>query len=305
MWRVTPHGDAPARWGVPNLSAAGAPTTVPGRSIVMSTVATLLPQRTQLQRLRIALGDRHRLIECDDWQTLTRTCQTEIVHVVVIDLYADGERSFDRLRVLRERFPQVALVAYVVLVPERARDLFDAGRFGVDALALADQNDDPHTLLELVQQASSRGVGAAVRQMLPPMRATVRDAILLAVTRASEVLTPLALARILGISRRALALHLAAEGFPPPRRLLTWGRLIVAAHVMEDEHRSADSVALMLDFPSGSAFRNTCQRYVRATPGEIRASGGFIFVLTSFLAQRRAPARRRTPPHSATHIAAD
>ena len=53
--------------------------------------------------------------------------------------------------------------------------------------------------------------------------------------------------------------------------------------MLEDANRSADSAARALDFPSGSAFRNTCQRYLRATPQEIRARGGAAFVVEAFL----------------------
>jgi hypothetical protein len=52
--------------------------------------------------------------------------------------------------------------------------------------------------------------------------------------------------------------------------------------------RGADRVANMLDFPSGSAFRNTCQRYLGATPGEIRTEGGASFVMRSLLERVRA-----------------
>jgi hypothetical protein len=40
----------------------------------------------------------------------------------------------------------------------------------------------------------------------------------------------------------------------------------------------------MLEFPSGSAFRNTCQRYLKATPQEIRSKGGAGFAANAFLA---------------------
>jgi hypothetical protein len=53
--------------------------------------------------------------------------------------------------------------------------------------------------------------------------------------------------------------------------------------MLEDPHRSADRVAVTLDFPSGSAFRNTCQRYLHATPGEIRARGGASYVVRTLL----------------------
>ena len=58
----------------------------------------------------------------------------------------------------------------------------------------------------------------------------------------------------------------------------------MAANLLEDPDRSADNIALALHFPSGSAFRNTCQRYLRATPSEIRRHGGAEWVLAGLLA---------------------
>jgi len=55
--------------------------------------------------------------------------------------------------------------------------------------------------------------------------------------------------------------------------------------MLEDQHRSADRIATMLDFPSGSAFRNVCQRYLRATPGQIRTRGGAAYVVRALLRQ--------------------
>jgi AraC-like DNA-binding protein len=75
---------------------------------------------------------------------------------------------------------------------------------------------------------------------------------------------------------------LADAKCPPPQKLITWGRLIVAAQMLEDGQRTADGVARMLDFPSGSAFRNTCQRYLGATPQEIRSKGGAAWVASRF-----------------------
>ena len=60
------------------------------------------------------------------------------------------------------------------------------------------------------------------------------------------------------------------------------GRLMVAAQMLEEGDRAADAVARHLDFPSGSAFRNTCQRYVGATPHEMKAKGGAAWVVSRF-----------------------
>jgi hypothetical protein len=65
--------------------------------------------------------------------------------------------------------------------------------------------------------------------------------------------------------------------------LITWGRIIVAAHMLEDPKRSANNVASALDFPSGSAFRNTCQRYLHATPEKIRTRGGAAYAVRALL----------------------
>ncbi len=206
-------------------------------------------------------------------------CETRPVHLAIVDLFANGALQLDPVRQLKRRFPRMSTVAYVDATVERGRDLFDAGRSGVDALILANVDDDAVNIAATIEHAEARGVAGVLRTMLEGLRPTARDALLISVTRAHEHLTPDDLARRLSLSRRVLAKHLEQAGLPSPQRLLTWARLLVAAHLLEDPERSADNIALALHFPSGSAFRNTCQRYVRATPSEIRRNGGAPWVL--------------------------
>jgi AraC-like DNA-binding protein len=257
----------------------------------MGVIATLLPNTGHLHRLRTAIRDRHELVACEDWATLLRVCERQPVRVAVIDLFVGGKANFERVRHLKQRLPRLTLIAYITFAADRAHDVFDAGRQGMDGLILADQDDAPRALLALVEHAESRSLGAVVRAALDGVDATTRDAVLLSVTRAHERLSPDGLARLLALPRRTVSQRLAAAGFPPPQRLLTWGRLIFAAHLLEDRHRSADRIALALEFPSGSAFRNTCQRYLRATPLDIRARGGAAYVIRTLLYQVGAPER--------------
>jgi AraC-like DNA-binding protein len=249
----------------------------------MGVIVTLLPQPGRLQRLRAAIRDRHTLLTCEDWSAVTRVCETEPVHLAVLDMYADGPANFERVRVLKLRFPRVALIAYVSITTERARDMFDAGRCGLDGLIVADLDDAPAMMLVHVEKAEARSVASVLRPAIAGLKATVRDAVLASVTRAHERLTPEGFARLLAVPRRLLTRRLTEAGFPAPHRLLTWGRLIVAAHMLEDVNRSADSVAQVLDFPSGSAFRNTCQRYLHSTPQQIREHGGATYVIDAFM----------------------
>jgi AraC-like DNA-binding protein len=264
----------------------------------MGVIVTLLPQPGRLQRLRAAIRDRHSIITCDDWSGVTRVCETEPVHLAVLDLYADGPANFERVRVLKLRFPRVALIAYATVTPERARDMFDAGRCGLDGLVVADVDDAPAVLLMHIEKAEARSVASVLRPVIAGLKPTVRDAVLASVTRAHERLTPEAFARLLAVPRRLLTRRLTEAGFPAPHRLLTWGRLIVAAHMLEDSNRSADSVAQVLDFPSGSAFRNTCQRYLRCTPQQVRDNGGAAYVIGVFMREARANAPPAGAPGS-------
>lgn len=261
----------------------------------MGVVATLLPS-LQLQRFRAAVRDRHEVVACDDWNGLLRACERQPIRVVVVDLFADGE-PFEKLRLLRQRVPRVATIAYVTVTLDRAQDLFDAGRQGVDALLITDRNDSPIELVRTLATAESRSLSDIVRRQLSGVDSVVYDAVMLAITQAHERLSPAALAHRLGLPRRTVLLRLTAAGYPAPLRLLTWGRLIAAAHLLEDARRSADRVAATLAFPSGSAFRNTCQRYLHATPRQIRGRGGAQYVIRCFFRQIRPARPAGSPQH--------
>ncbi len=262
---------------------------------IMGVIATLLPNEAQMQRVRIAVRDRHELVPCADWLELRDVCEARPVRLVIVDLFATGSPAFDRVRLLKRRWPRLTVLMYSAGQPDRAHDFFDAGRQGIDALVLADKDDSPRALLALIERAETRGITATLRRLLAGVDPTVQDAVLLSVTRAHERISPEMLAGLLALPRRAMSERLAVAGFPAPRRLLTWGRLVMAAHLLEDPHRPADGVAASLAFPSGSAFRNTCQRYLHSTPTDIRRRGGATFVARALLRHVRPAPGQRAP----------
>ncbi|HSJ63332.1 MAG TPA: AraC family transcriptional regulator [Gemmatimonadaceae bacterium] len=255
----------------------------------VALIATLLPNPLSAMRLRTALRDRYTLRSCESLAELLDVCGTSAVSTVVVDPYDSRSHApdFEPLRQLKRRYPSVSIVLYVSLPPATAQHMFEMGRLGLDALVVSDQDDSPTHLLARIEQSGARALADSVRSALGDLRPTARDAVLTVVARAHERLSPESLARLLGIRRKLLAERLAEAGFPSPQPLIAWGRLIVAARMLEDEQRSADSVALALEFPSGSAFRNTCQRYLRLAPQQIRASGGAAYVIQAFLEHRR------------------
>jgi AraC-like DNA-binding protein len=255
----------------------------------VALIATLLPNPVSAMRLRAALRDRYALHSCEGLQELVEVCGSSAVSTVVVDPYEPRSLvpDFEPLRQLKRLYPSVSIVLYVSTPPATAQHMFEMGRLGLNALVVSEQDDAPAQLLARIEQSGARALADSVRSALGDLRPTARDAVLTVVARAHERLSPETLARLLGIRRKLLAERLAEAGFPSPQPLIAWGRLIVAARMLEDEQRSADSVALALEFPSGSAFRNTCQRYLRLAPQQIRASGGAKHVIAAFLGQRR------------------
>ena len=249
----------------------------------MAAIATMLPDSRALQRVNAAVRNEHRLVHCRTWEEMAEACKDEEVSLAIIDLFADGQAHFDMVRKLKMRAERLTLVAYVSLSAERTRDLFDAGRAGFDGLLILGQDDTPAAFRAVLERATARGAAQMLRPHLADKDPHVRDAVMVAVTRAHLRLTSHRLAEICGTPKRTLLTALEKAGYPSPQKLLAWGRLIVAAQMLEDPNKAADAVARQLDFPSGSAFRNTCQRYLGATPHEIRGHGGGAWAVTKFL----------------------
>src|ERR1700759_2182997 len=107
----------------------------------MGVIATLVPNPSHLLRLRTAIRDRHQLVLCDDWDAVLATCESQPVRLAIVDLFAGGRANFERVRQLKQRLPRLTMIAYVAVNSDRAHDLFDAGRQGMDGLIIADQDD--------------------------------------------------------------------------------------------------------------------------------------------------------------------
>lgn len=256
----------------------------------MGLVAALLSDRTGQDRLRDALQTRHQLIAAASWSEFLAACDGAPAVAAIIDLQDYPHPTFDALRQFRTRHGSAAMILYVAAPPVPVRDVFEAGRFGFDAIIVAGHDDSPRDILGVIERAMARGVGELVRPVVARAPSVARDAALAVVARAYERLSPETLARLLGVRRRTLTERLAEAGMPAPQRLIAWGRLIMAARLLEDADRKVDAIASTLGFPSGSAFRNTCQRYLGCTPQEARSRGGAAYVIQAFAAEL-APAR--------------
>ncbi|MDQ6736239.1 MAG: helix-turn-helix domain-containing protein [Gemmatimonadota bacterium] len=246
----------------------------------MSVILTLISNPGRLARVRAATRDSHTIVACDSWEQIFSTSEDRLVHVAVLDLELAAAPSFDSIRRFKGLHPSVALIAYTSYSPEKTHHIFDAGRYGFEALVVADLDDGPSALARTIEKASARGVAGMVKAELgPSIDRLASDALLIAISRAHERLSPARLAYELSVGPRRLSRALSASGYPPANKTIMWGRLLVAAALMDGTRHSTDRIAMTLSFPSGSAFRNNCRRYLGARPTEIRAHGGAKLVL--------------------------
>ena len=144
----------------------------------MSIIAALLPNPDRLRRLQTAIRGRHQIAPCADWGALHRLCETQPVSTAVFDLFATGEMGLEPVRQLRRLFPRLITVAYVAVGNhDRIRDVFDAGRAGIDGLVLVDRDDTAERFAALLEQAEARSVASKLKALFADMHPLVRPAL--------------------------------------------------------------------------------------------------------------------------------
>ncbi|HEY5550931.1 MAG TPA: helix-turn-helix domain-containing protein [Opitutaceae bacterium] len=135
--------------------------------------------------------------------------------------------------------------------------------------------------------------------ILPPQARRLFEYLL---EKGEEQLTIEQAAAAVGVARRTLEKRLARLGYPAPETLIGWCRLLLAAHLLEEQGRTFDEVALELSFPSGMALRSMLKRYTGVSGREARTGEGPVaLVLTHLTEQISTPQAKaeRSRSHSA------
>jgi AraC-like DNA-binding protein len=203
--------------------------------------------------------------------------------VAFVDPYHGGRFAPGEIRHLRERVPATELVALSDFSGRPATDAFSLAVLGVREMICVRETDAVSAVvqslhaylncspLDELAEALGRSVTPVVGRWLGPF--------LVSPTGARTVPE---LARAARCSPRTLHRALRAAGLPSPERLIAWHRLLHAARLLDDG-RSADCVARVLGFSSGSALRKSLKQLTGLRPGELRAGGGLAWAAERFL----------------------
>lgn len=96
------------------------------------------------------------------------------------------------------------------------------------------------------------------------------------------------LAAHLGVADRTLSRMCSRADLPPPRRLLAWLRVLLAAEYLDAGAWTLEAIARATGYSSGASIKTALRNMMRATPQQLRAQGAFSSVARAFAADLRS-----------------
>lgn len=235
-------------------------------------------------------------------QVLAALAEGPAVAVVVAAYGPSVFEGVELTRTLRAKYPALPVLIYHdprSTSPRHLLAFFQAGA----AEVVQKGEDFRHAFAAILSTAghrvNARRMIEKLDPILPPQARRLFEYLL---EKGEEQLTIEQAAAAVGVARRTLEKRLARLGYPAPETLIGWCRLLLAAHLLEEQGRTFDEVALELSFPSGMALRSMLKRYTGVSGREARTGEGPVaLVLTHLTEQISTPQAKaeRSRSHSA------
>lgn len=202
-----------------------------------------------------------------------------------------GRSCLPLVRTLTQLRPTVPVIGYCTADGTASRDVLSLARAGVLDVMFRGVDDHGRAVRRFVETAStSRGVDDILRAITPGLHAALVPLVRYCLEH-PKVTSVAALADAMGVHRKTLFVHCRGASAPPPGIIMTWCKLLLAAHLLATSLRSVEAVALDLGFASATALRNMTKRYTGLRPTAFRDGSAMPVVTRAFLAATvRAPA---------------
>lgn len=242
----------------------------------------------QAERARIAgaLREIATVHFCELGSELVEAAHALAGRAVITEMHdRNRESTAPAIEVLRAKHPSLPVLVYLSLSAPAVRELVAITSTTTVSGVVFRSIDDAGTALRAVLSATYRRMPTAtVMQVIEPLvPGALRPFFTYCVTAAARPITVGNAAAALGVPRRTLGERLQRAGLPDPSRIIGWCRLLHAAWLLDDPHRSVKQVAGILGFASDAAFHNLLRRYTGLTSAVVRELGGHSLVLTAFV----------------------
>lgn len=281
---------------VPQRTVSGARAS--GHSKEIRRPLLVLHRNAQFrERVRQAAAQEYDFEAVHSWAALREAvCAAPPAAVLIVDPYAERqepEGASPALRSLIAEFPSIAVVAAMEVIPSRFDDLRTLGKWGVVQVISLDHDDTPHAIVQRLRAARGRPLRALLELALPAdTSARARTILDAAVDVVVVGGTGSDLARSLFLSRRTLLRWCMQADLPPPRNLLAWMRVLLAAELLDDPGRDVLSLALVCGYSSDSGLRRITQKFLGTSPSELRKQGAFSTASAAFVELLRTTRRK-------------
>lgn len=236
-------------------------------------------------RLRDALATSTELLFVTTLADVLATLRADQarIRVVILDPRdAAGRPTAGLARQVTQLFPAIPVIGYCDVGAEHSRDIVALASAGVHDLLFKRDGSAAavRTILAAAQQVCAAELVLARLDPIVPPR--LRPLVEHCLVNPEESHTVARVARAMGVDRKTLLNRCATEGAPAPGTIIAWCLLLLAAALLAPPGVTVERVAIRLNFPSATAFRNMLKRHTGLRPRDLRGEHGIDQVLAQF-----------------------
>jgi hypothetical protein len=243
-----------------------------GLATVLSQIPSF-PYRVQRVGDWAALGD-----------LLGRSPPTTLAVVYPFGAEGTSEAVSEDLLNLLRRYPSATVVAALHVSPSRPEIIHSLLDWGVADWLDLTREDTPAAIARRLRSVWSHPVQRLLRRALPngvPSRSRMLLSVAVEVVAAGGQAPEMASA--LGVAERTVPRWCERADLPPPRRLMAWLRLLLAADLLDDSgSRSIESIARATGYAGAQSLKTGMRNLMRMNVRELRAQGAFETVAHAF-----------------------
>ncbi len=269
----------------------------------------LYPELELQDRIRRAGGRDFQFQNVYEWEMLHEALrEAPPAALVVVDPYETGNGRkplSGQLEKLMKTFPSTTVLAMMEVRPERGDDLRTLSSWGITDIITLGEDDTQEGIARRLDAAQGRPLQRLLQRSLPEdVSGHARSIVVAAAEVAASGGQGRELAELLHLSMRTLLRWCERAELPPPRRLLAWMRILLAAELLDDPGRTVLSVAFACGYASDSSLRRALADFLKRSPTELRDEGAFNVASAAFLhelqlvKEGKMVARRKSVPAS-------
>ncbi len=262
------------------------------RSVGTRQIFLLHPDARFQELVRSSLPQGFGCWTLPDWEALRETARhASPSDLTIVDPHSgstDGELCDELPGFIRE-FPWLPVVAAVSCGGSEARErLLTLGRWGVSEVILLGVEDTQWGIARAVRFAQGRVMQGLLADVLPPYLTGRARRLLFAAAEATAVGGHAPdLAALLGVTETTVMRRCERLRLPPPRRILAWMRILLAAKLLEESGRTAQSVASACGYATEAGLRRVVLNFLGIGVTELRRRGPLPTAAAAFVRDLR------------------